>query len=175
VVHSRSFLLNPALPPAGMDFNELMQAKGGGRMPLEAFFTAPRQAGAKVGLEFNFERISRAPNSLLSHCLIRLAPQPLQEDLLALIYAAYFEHGQDIGDLETLVALGARLGLDPQVTRPALQRQEGQEQVEADHQWAVQHGIQGVPFYVINGRYGVSGAQPPEVLLQVLGQIPPES
>jgi predicted DsbA family dithiol-disulfide isomerase len=110
-----------------MEFRELMQAKGGGRVPLEAFFDAPRRAGAKVGLIFNFEKITRAPNSLLSHCLLLLAPEPDREALLEAIYAAYFEDGQDIGSLEVLVEVASNHGLDPERVRNALKDQAGRE------------------------------------------------
>lgn len=170
-VRYRSFLLNPSLPPEGTDFRSLMNAKGGGRIPLEKFFEAPRQAGAKVGLIFNFEQISRAPNTILAHCLLTYAAQEARASLLADLYTAYFEEGQDVGDPETLAALAGRSGLDIDSVRQRLLRQEGRQQVEADHQWAVEHGISGVPFYVINSRYGVSGAQPPEVLLNILLEV----
>jgi predicted DsbA family dithiol-disulfide isomerase len=157
-----------------MDFHELMNAKGGGRIPLEKFFEAPRQAGANVGIIFNFEQITRAPNTLFAHCLLAAAPQEQVPSLLASIYAAYFEHGQDVGDLETLVSLGVRHGLDPDLIREKLQGQEGRQQVQEDHRWAADHGISGVPFYVINDRYGVSGAQPPQVLLDIFRQVASE-
>jgi predicted DsbA family dithiol-disulfide isomerase len=154
-----------------MEFRELMQAKGGGRVPLETFFDAPRKAGAKAGLVFNFEKITRAPNSLLSHCLLLLAPKPDREALLESIYAAYFEYGQDIGRLDVLVEIGSLHGLKPELVQDALNGLAGREQVLGDHRWAAEHGIQGVPFYVINQRYGISGAQPPEALTAMFDEI----
>lgn len=164
----RAFLLNPGLPAEGADFREVMQAKGGGRVPLEAFFNAPRQRGAGVGLAFNFEKITRAPNTELSHRLIAIAPTEKQAALIEAVYAAYFEHGQDIGDLVVLLDIGAACGLDPAQSRAAMEGDGGRAVVAADVRQARLLGIDGVPFFVIDGKYGLSGAQPPEAILAVL-------
>ena len=169
-VSYRAFFLNPALPSEGGDFQEVMHAKGGGRVSLEAFFDAPRRAGAAVGLTFNFEKITRAPNTLLSHQLIALAPEEHRAALIDAVYAVYFEHGQDIGDVEVLVAIAAANGLDPGRVREQLISHAARLQVEAEARWAQQHGIRGVPFFVINQRYAFSGAQPPEVIKNILKQ-----
>ena len=86
-IRYRSFFLDPTIPPEGHDFREHMTAKGGGRVPLEQFFAAPRERGAAVGLTFNFEAITRAPNTLLSHRLVALAPEEKRGELLDALYA----------------------------------------------------------------------------------------
>ena len=148
-----------------------MRQKGGGQVPLEYFFDAPRQRGAAVGLTFHFEKITRAPNTLLSHRLIALAPEAKQPALIEAIYAAYFEHGQDIGDLETLVRIAGEQDLETGWVRTQLAGGAGQEEVLADIRWAREHGISGVPFFVLNGRYAFSGAQPPEVMLGIFERL----
>jgi predicted DsbA family dithiol-disulfide isomerase len=87
------------------------------------------------------------------------------------VYAAYFEHGRDIGDLEVLVAVAGAAGLDGDAMRTLLQSDAAQEQVQADAAWAQQAGITGVPFFVVDNQYAWSGAQPPEAIAQMLRQI----
>jgi predicted DsbA family dithiol-disulfide isomerase len=167
-VRYRTFFLNDQIPAEGYEFRPYMQAKGGGRVPLEQFFDGPRRAGAAAGLTFNFERIERAPNSELSHRLIALAPEAQQEAVLDAVYAAYFEHGQDIGDLAVLLDIAAANGMDRTETEVRLRGDEAAAEVRAEAREAHELGISGVPFFVLNGRYGLSGAQPPHVLLQAM-------
>lgn len=170
-VRYRSFFLDPTVPPEGRDFRAHMSAKGGGRIPLEQFFAAPRQRGAAVGLTFHFEAIERAPNTMLSHRLVYLAPEARRGELLDALYAAYFEHGRDISDVETLVELAAAVGLEPGATRAALAGNGGAPEVLADVAFANQVGISGVPFFIFNDKYAVSGAQPVAVMREVLERV----
>ncbi len=175
-IRYRSFFLDPTIPPEGRDFRAHMTAKGGGRVPLEQFFAAPRERGAAVGLTFNFEAITKAPNTLLSHRLVALAPEEKRGALLDALYAAYFEHGQDIGDAAVLAAVAAAVGLDglstaAVPTAEALASDAGTTEVLADVDYARQVGISGVPFFVFNSRYALSGAQPVEVMRRVLEEI----
>jgi predicted DsbA family dithiol-disulfide isomerase len=170
-VRYRTFFLNERIPAAGEDFKPYMNAKVGGRVPLEQMFAGPRQAGERVGLRFDFEAITRAPNTLLSHRLISLAPAGAREAVIDAVYAAYFEQGRDIGDLEVLVDLAGAAGLDRDAMRGLLQSDAAREQVQADAAWAQQAGISGVPFFIVNNKYAWSGAQPPDAILQMLRQI----
>ena len=170
-VRYRIFFLNERIPAAGEDFKPYMTAKVGGRVPLEQMFAGPSQAGERVGLRFDFEAISRAPNTLLSHRLIALTPDSHKEAVTDAVYAAYFEHGRDIGDLEVLVDIAREAGLDRAVVRDSLLTGAAQEQVLADARWAQQAGISGVPFFIVDNKYAWSGAQPPDAIVQMLRQI----
>jgi predicted DsbA family dithiol-disulfide isomerase len=139
-------------------------------MALEDFFALPRQRGAAVGLTFNFEAIERAPNTMLSHRLVYLTPEERRGDLLDALYTAYFEHGRDIGDVGVLAELAATAGLDGAAVRAALATNAGEAEVLADVAFARQVGISGVPFFIFNGRYAFSGAQPPESIRRVMEQ-----
>lgn len=171
MVHYRSFFLDPTLPAAGRDFREHMLAKGGGRMGLEDFFAMPRQRGAAVGLTFNFEAIEKAPNTMLSHRLAYLAPEDRRGEILDTIYAAYFEHGRDIGDIDVLAGIAEGAGLDGTAIRAALAGEAGMAEVLADVEFARQAGISGVPFFVFNDKYAFSGAQLPQSILRVIEQV----
>jgi len=166
----RSFFLDPTIPPEGRDFRPHMTAKGGGQVPLEQFFAAPRQRGQAVGLTFNFEAIEKAPNTLLSHRLVYITPEPQRDAMLDALYAAYFEFGRDIGDIGVLVDVAATVGLDAAATRAQLAGDAGTADVMADVAFARQVGISGVPFFIFNDRLAFSGAQPPDVILRVLRQ-----
>jgi predicted DsbA family dithiol-disulfide isomerase len=169
-VRFHPFFLNASIPPEGHEFRQYMIAKGGGQVPLEGFFDAPRRMGENVGLTFNFEAIQRAPNTELSHRLILLTPEGQREAVIDDVYAAYFEHGQDIGDLEVLVEIAARHGVDADTMREQLQGDAMREQVRTEAHTAAQGGITGVPFFILNNALAFSGAQPPEVMLRALKQ-----
>ncbi|GAB4545633.1 MAG: DsbA family protein [Anaerolineae bacterium] len=167
----RTFFLNPSIPSEGAPFREYMLAKGGGRIALEDFFEGPRRAGAAVGLTFNFEQITRAPNSLRSHTLIAIAPEPLKEEVIDALYAAYFEFGRDIGDEAVLLEIAEACGLDRDAAAVAIHDPALHQQLlgEADQAHAL--GITGVPFFVFDNTFAMSGAQPPQVFLRALDQV----
>lgn len=169
-VYYHTFFLNADIPTEGYDFKQYMFAKGGGRVPLEQWFDAPHRMGKAVGVTFNFESITRAPSTLLSHRLIALTPEDQKETMIDALYAAYFEHGQDIGDLETLVTVAAEVGLNADDIRKRLKSNEAEHEVLAQAAEAHRLGINGVPFFVVNNLYAFSGAQPPEVFLQAMKQ-----
>ena len=173
-VRYRSFFLNPDLPAEGVAFGPYLLAKGGGRMRLEDFFDGPRRAGAAAGLTFNFEAIAKAPNSLLSHRLIALAPADQRAAVLEAIYAAYFEFGRDIGSVTTLVDITAAAGLDTASVAAQLASDAGEAVVREDVAFARQVGISGVPFFIFNDKYAFSGAQPPAAIQRVMQQVAAE-
>jgi len=170
-VHYHAFFLNDQIPPEGYEFRPYMEGRYNGRVGLDTLFDRPREAGKQVGLEFNFDRIQRAPNSARSHQLIALAPDDKKEAIIDFIYAAYFEYGRDIGDLDVLVDLAAEAGLDVETVREQLEDNAGLSAVMNDVQGAREAGISGVPFFIINDRYAFSGAQPPAAILRVLQQV----
>ncbi|MFP4324131.1 MAG: DsbA family protein, partial [Anaerolineales bacterium] len=146
----------------------------GGQVPLEQWFAAPREAGTRAGITFNFDRITHAPNTTLSHQLIALAPKEKREAVIDAVYAAYFEHGQNIGALDVLVALAAEQGMNAEATRAALEDGAMRQAVLQEAQQAAQLGVTGVPFFVVNNLYAFSGAQPPQMITQVLQQASQE-
>lgn len=105
------------------------------------------------------------------HLQLALAPDSAREAVIDAVYAAYFEQGRDIGDLEVLVDLAGAAGLERDALHALLQGDAAQEQVQSEARWAQQAGVSGVPFYIVDSQYAWSGAQPPEAILQMLSQI----
>ena len=166
----RSFELDPGAP-ATREHNatEHLAAKYG--MSLEqaqASHAQMTELAAAEGLEYHFET-ARGGNSFDAHRLIHLAAaHGKQAEAQERVMRAYFTEGVAIGDREQLVALAVDLGLDPDEARSVLESDAYAEAVREDEHLAQRIGIQGVPFFVLGRRYGVSGAQPADVLVQAL-------
>jgi predicted DsbA family dithiol-disulfide isomerase len=168
----RSFELDPEAPPhvEGTAAERLAAKYGMSAERAETLHAEMTERAAAEGLEYHFE-LTRGGNTFDAHRMIHLAATyghqgAAQERLMR----AYFTEGEAISDHDTLVRLVAELGVDPDEARAALELDRFAEDVREDEQLAGQLGIQGVPFFVLNRRYGVSGAQPPEVLLDALQQ-----
>ena len=122
------------------------------------------------GLAFDFDRI-RPGNTFDAHRLIHLAREHgLQDRTKERLLGAYLEEGQAIADRENLQRLAVEAGLDPGTAKSALQSDAFADAVRADEKEAASLGIHGVPFFVVGGRYALSGAQPAELLLEVIEQ-----
>jgi predicted DsbA family dithiol-disulfide isomerase len=123
---------------------------------------------ATVGLEYHFELASHA-NTFDAHQVIHLGlERGVQDAVKERLLKAYFSEGALIGDHETLARLGAEAGLDADEVRTALAEQRYAAAVRSDEAEAAQLGISGVPFFVVDRKYGVNGAQPPEQILELL-------
>lgn len=164
----RTFQLNPAMAAGGMERRAYLAAKFGGTGRAQRLYQAVGEAGLSEGIPFAFERIERTPNTLDSHRLLRLAATlGRQDETLEALFRAYFVEGRDIGDRGTLESIGAEAGLDRAVVRRFLAGDEESETAMAEDVLARRHGISGVPYFVFNGRYSLSGAQEPEALVQL--------
>ena len=121
--------------------------------------------GAEAGIPFAFDRIARSPNTLDAHRLIRWAQSTgRQSGLVERLFNAYFIEGRDIGDRDTLADIAGEFGLDRAAIRARLDTDDDLADVEGDIETAQRIGVTGVPFFILDGKYGLSGAQPPEAL-----------
>jgi len=171
-VRWRAFQLNPDMPAEGMDRQDYLTRKFGGAENAKQVYDAVRQAGEQEGIEFAFDRIERTPNSLKSHRLLRFAAEQDggygdQDPLAERLFRLYFLEGGDISDTEVLVQAAADAGLDPDAARAYLDSGEAVEETRAEDMQARRAGIQGVPTFIFNGQYALSGAQEPKVLFQL--------
>jgi predicted DsbA family dithiol-disulfide isomerase len=166
----RSFELNPNAPLHDEADLEVGLARKCGLTIEQARALNDRvvATAAVEGLEYRLDIAKRA-NTFNAHRLLQLAAREgrqgaAQERLMA----AYFTEGRSISEVESLVGLAKDAGLDPQQARAVLESDEFSDEVRADEREAAELGITGVPFFVINRRYAVSGAQPSELLLTAL-------
>lgn len=167
-IHWRAFQLNPDLPPEGRDRHAYLDAKFGGPDAVRAIHARIEEAGRGAGIEFQFDRITRSPNTFNAHRLIRLADtQQRAAAMVETLFQAYFVAGRNIGDSDTLVELAHASGLTGDI-RAWLTGDEQRAAVLEDLQTAHRLGIGGVPFFIMDERYALSGAQPVPVFVQAL-------
>ena len=166
------FQLNPDLPPEGTDRMGYLEAKFGGPQRAKEIYARVAAAGHNAGLDLNFDGIKRQPNTLAAHALIAYA-QSVDDgrhaDAVAeRLFKAYFVEGKFIGDIEALVVIAAECGLDADATRAVLSERATLNQIAAQDVNVRQQGITGVPFFIFNQKIALSGAQPPDVLLDAM-------
>jgi len=168
----RPFELNPDMPAEGADRGAYLAARmGTPERVAEAHAELVRQ-GAASGIEFRFDLMTRMPNTRRSHLLIAHAARSgRQSAVKERILRAYFEQGCDIGDIEVLVRLAVEAGLGERESRSALVLRSGQDGVVAAERHAAVLGITGVPTFVFDGQYTISGAQEVGSLTRVFDQV----
>ncbi|MGH8283507.1 MAG: DsbA family oxidoreductase [Gammaproteobacteria bacterium] len=167
-IHWHAFQLNPDLPPQGRDRREYVDAKFGGPQAVQAIQARIREAGKNAGIEFQFDKINRTPNTFNSHRLIRLAETRNKgETMVETLFHAYFLDGLDIGDDTTLAKLAHGAGIQEDMS--AWLAGEGERNtVLNDLRAGHEMSITGVPFFILDNRYTLSGAQPVEIFMQAL-------
>jgi predicted DsbA family dithiol-disulfide isomerase len=163
----RPFQLNPDMPAEGMERQAYLRAKFGDRAGGKTY-DAVIAAGKEEGIPFRFDRIQRTPNTILAHRLIRYALRENRQDqVVEALFRAYFLDGLDIGRIETLAGVTEALGMDANQVRSYLESDTDLAEIRAEDAFARQIGIQGVPCFIIDRKYAVSGAQPPETFLEI--------
>jgi predicted DsbA family dithiol-disulfide isomerase len=176
VRHWQPFQLRPELPSGGEDWNVFMHEKFGGAARARAMFAHVTQIGATEGIAFAFDRVASAPNTTDAHRLILLARRHNREwEAANALFAAYFEKGRNLNERDELVAIMASIGLDAEEVSAYLLGNDGHDEVVSGQQLAAELGIHGVPFYVFDRRYAISGAQPIEVFLKALDMLTEEA
>jgi predicted DsbA family dithiol-disulfide isomerase len=169
-VHWRSFELDPTAPREreGVLADHLAEKYGMSRDDARGMEKQMSDTAAAEGWEFHLEH-ARNGNTFDAHRLIHLAAERgIQDAVKERLLRAYLTDGERIGDPETLVKLGAEAGLDTDEAREVLASDRYADEVRADERQARAYGINGVPFFVIDRKYGVNGAQPAEALLEVM-------
>jgi predicted DsbA family dithiol-disulfide isomerase len=171
-VEWKSFELDPNSPPVvGLTMSQILQRKYGMSEQQADEANAKMTAlASSVGLEYHLDRV-QAGNTFDAHRLIHLAgTHGLGDAMKERLLAAYFTEGRAVGDRATLAALAVEVGLDATEVERVLGGDEFASEVRNDEARAVALGASGVPFFVIDEAYGVSGAQPVEVLAGALDQ-----
>lgn len=171
----RPFELNPDMPAEGVERRTYRQQKFGEAKSAELDRNM-MQTGRELGIAFAFDRMQRTPNTRLAHRLIwEAGRQDRQDALVERLFRAYFEDALDIGAPEVLKKLAGDSGLDAGGVDIALTDAESLDAVTGMEQQGYSMGIQGVPFFVLLQKYGISGAQPPDFWRGALPRIAAEA
>jgi predicted DsbA family dithiol-disulfide isomerase len=171
VVRWHPYELNPDLPSEGVERKRYLEAKFGGPQRAEQIYTRVRDAGQRAGIAFDFDAIVRQPNTREAHRLIAWAQANGDADaLVERLFRADFLEGGDLTDRETLVALAAEAGVDADAARNWLASGRGVQEIAQAEVRARELGITGVPFFIFDGRIGLSGAHPPETIRSAIMQ-----
>lgn len=172
----RPFQLNPDMPREGADRKTHLRAKFGGDERFKQMYDAITEAGKSVEIPFAFDKVERTPNTIDSHRLIdRAGRNGRQDAVVEALFHAYFLEGRDIGDIDVLVDVATGAGLNGDEIRAYLESDEDIERMKAEDSKAREMGIQGVPCFVINQKYAISGAQEPAAFLQIFERIAGEA
>lgn len=167
------FELNPDTPKTGVDHKQYLADKFGGEERYHQLTDHVTGVAASEGLKFDYAKQSVIPNTLDSHRLIQYAKKfGRQADIKEALMKAYFTDGVDLSKPENLAAIAKENGID---AKAFLASDEGVAEVKQMEQVNYQRGISGVPFYIINNKYGVSGAQPSDTFAEILNEMAKET
>jgi predicted DsbA family dithiol-disulfide isomerase len=176
VVEYHSFELSPDTPVDfdGTPVDYLSQRKGMPKAQVEQMLGNVTSIAKSVGLDYDYDHVHQT-NTVISHELIHFAKSKgRQLEMKERLLKAYFVNGEHVGRIPDLVDIAAELGYDRAEVTEALESHRYLPDVKADVAQAIEYGIQGVPFFVIDGKYGVSGAQEAETFANVLTQVASE-
>ncbi|NUU05339.1 DsbA family oxidoreductase [Leifsonia sp. C5G2] len=172
-VEYHSFELSPDTPVDfdGSEVDFLAGHKGLPAGQVQQMLERVTGIASSVGLDYDFEHLKHT-NTVKAHELLHFAKaNGKQLELAERLFRAYFVEGRHVGRIEDLADLAAEVGLDRAEAVAALQSNQYLTDVRADQSTAIEYGINGVPFFVIEGKYGVSGAQDAQTFAQVLEQV----
>ena len=169
----RPFRLDPAIPKGGIDRQVYMRAKfGDDPMKIVEMYKLITAEGAKDGIEFDFAAIRRRPDTLDSHRLIRWAEaNGVQDEVVERLFIAYFENGEDIGDIRVLADIADLSGMDGVEVAEMLEGDTDSALVEREEKIAHEMGVTGVPAMIFGNKLAVSGAREPEMLAVVIDRV----
>ncbi len=168
-----SFELSPDTPVDfdGDEIDFLSGHKGMPREQVEQMLSHVTGVAENAGLQYRFDLLQHT-NTVKAHELLHFAKaNDLQHEMEERLMSAYFTEGKHVGRVDDLVELAVEVGLDADQVREALESSRHLDDVRQDQAQAQAYGIQGVPFFVIDGQYGISGAQPPAAFENVLRDL----
>jgi len=166
------FELNPQTPQEGYNQKEYLTNKFGGEERYHQITRHVTHVASQEGLRFNFDKQLISPNTKDAHRVIWYAKKEGKQLAVKEVFMkAYFEEGVDLTKKENIIAVAVAAGLDGLQVVALLDSTEGMTEVTQLEQQNYQRGISGVPFYIINNQYGISGAQSSPVFIQALKQV----
>ena len=163
------FQLNPDMPGEGIKRNDYLEYKFGSKEAAKSMYDHMAQEALKENLKFNFEKIKITPNTNFSHILVKLAfSKNIGHEILKKIFDAYFSKGEDIGDIDVLVKIGKSSNINEKEIYEALYSEKKIKEINESHIMARSKGINGVPFFEINKKTYISGAQSSANLIEAI-------
>lgn len=171
-VEWKSFQLDPTLNPdeTKTTFEYFKEKKGVPEAQAKQMVEQVSQMGNTAGIRFNFEK-AIITNTFSAHKILHLAKKYKKaNEMEEALFIAHFIEGKNVGGINTLVEIAGSLGIDTDEARKVLTSEEFDDEVKQDFSEAKSHGISGVPFFILNGKYAVSGAQPTEFFAGALQQ-----
>jgi predicted DsbA family dithiol-disulfide isomerase len=173
-VRWRPFMLDPTIPPEGLDRQDYMLKKFGEER-LKTIHDPLIAAGEELGVPYNFDAITRTPNTLDAHRLIRWAHTiERQHETAERLFMAYWSEGQDVGDRDVLARCAGDVGINAAQIRELLDSEQDVAETKAEIQHATNIGVTGVPTFILAQSYALVGAQSPEVLADAIGRVAKE-
>ena len=167
-INWHAFQLNPTMPTNGMDRKLYLNTKFGGENRAEDIYKQIELAGLSTGIEFNFKQITIMPNSFYAHMLIEYSKeQNLQNKITEKLFTAFFLDGKNIGNIEVLMEIAEKNNIDNFTKETLNQRKDIIENVKLSDERSRNKGVSGVPFFIVNDNYAVSGAQESEVFEKI--------
>ncbi len=173
-VRWRPYQLDPSIPPEGLERKAYMLAKFGSGDRLRQAHDTLVGAGQAEGIEFDFEAITVAPNTLDAHRVIRWAGSAgpeIQNRLARRLFEFYFQEGRNVGDPAELIAAAREAGMDAAVVETLLPTDADRDAVTEEIATASRMGVRGVPCFIIENKYAVMGAQDPQTLADAIRQV----
>jgi predicted DsbA family dithiol-disulfide isomerase len=168
----RPFQLNPDMPIAGMNRKAYRTKKFGSWDRSLAMDAEVAAIGKTLGIEFNYDKILMTPNTISGHRLLWWAEQRNQQDALAeALFKAYFTEGRDVGRRDVLAEIASETGLPKTEASAFLDSIVGTKEVSEEVNKGLELGLEGVPFFVVNGAPAVAGAQDAKAFLQVFKHV----
>ena len=175
-LHWRPYFLNDWIPREGISREQYLTTKFGGVDRYKGIAQRVAAAAQAEGLTYAMDKISRQPNTLDAHRLIRWAGEiGKAAEMKQTLMDFYFTQGGDLTDRETLVRAASKAGLDAEKVRADLASDKDVAEIEREAEAAKEAGIQGVPMFIFDGRFAVSGAQAPETLADAIERASQQS
>lgn len=169
VVRWHPFQLNPQLPDSGVPRKQYLENKFGGAERAKEIYARVSAAGKRAGIDFAFEGIHVQPNTVDAHRLMHYAGEHgTQDEMAEVIFRRYFVEGADLSDKETLADIAQQAGIDRSEAAAYLATDADRELIAEQDRRARAIGVEGVPFFIFNQRLSLSGAQPPEVIVEAM-------
>jgi predicted DsbA family dithiol-disulfide isomerase len=170
----KPFQLEPNVPAEGFDTFDYLARKIGGPERVRQSHEMLTRMGAEIGLPFALDKAKVFPNTLDAHRLLHWAGQAgaaTQDKVAHALFAANFVEGRNVGDYDVLAGIANACSMDGEDVKRRLATDEDRDNVRQDIAVAQRMGVSGVPFFVIEGKYAISGAQSVDVFANALQQI----